>query len=405
MAAVAVASTAAGIAANNKTRREARQASILQKYAAEVQMQQQIDALETQKAYTKQQQALQESVIRQQDAQAKQQLLEQGVAQQAQLANATYQNQAQVLAAQQSVAQQRQQLDKQAFAVNERSRAQKAQGYSQSEQTSQAMQSRLAQVEQALLAGDQAKAGRIAMSAASGQDGSRTSGIMSNDTAALVGSLLEKANAGRLEQDDLQQLQYNEELANLIHQAGASEAFFGNARLDNQERTNQITGDMNAANIANNQQLTERGLNYGLETLDATGKLKAQQRVIDNSVSDMNYRNQATAIKVGGSAAQNQANSVIRSNGGNGIISALQLGTTIMNAAAPFMNRTPSPAQADMTMPASMFRSPVESSDTTMPASMFRSPVAQPSLEEVVYTAPKAYPPDYNDYRRVYSRG
>jgi len=339
--AVGVVSTIAGVSSANKQQRIQAQQARVQQYASEVQYETQKMAMAQQREYSRQQQALAEVQYRVEDTAARLALKEQELQGLMGNAQAVFANKQQTLQEQSRYQEAMMQAQQQQYAVNEQARAIQGQALSASQQANDQTAGQLSQVTEALRQGDRERAAMLAMQAAQGQSDTVTGGLLSNDTRSLVEALKAKAEAGRFTEDDLQQLQYNTELSGLLQELGLNEVDTRRMQAQNSLDYANTVGRMNDTNLGYQQQQNALGTQLAQSTLDATSNLRNQQMGIDRTFADLGYSVQLNNMSAANAAQQASYQAMSQSSKGNGLLSALAIGGSLFNAAAPYIYKPP----------------------------------------------------------------
>ena len=336
-AGIGVVSTIANISAQNKQAKAASQAAQVQKYAQEVQYETSRQNLAQQKEYAKQQQDLTGMQLQAQDNQARMALAEQSIQGTMSNAQATFANAQQLQNAQTQFNEAQSQANRQEYQVNEQARTQQSQGLEQSTQTNSSVSTQMQQLQQALSTGDRQRAAVIASQAAQGQDDSVTGGLLSSDTEDLVVALRQKVEAGRFTEQDMQQLMYNSELSSLLQDIGLSEVDSSRQTNENALKYANTVGDLNKANLGFTEQQNALGNKMGQQALTGATAIRDQSRNIDSKFNELGFQAQNNSLSA--SSAAQIASSQAQSNASrpNGFLSALQIGGSLFNAAAPYV--------------------------------------------------------------------
>lgn len=336
-AGIGVVSTIASVSAQNKQAKAQAQAAQVQKYAQEVQYETSKQQLAQQKEYARQQQELTGMQLQAQDNQAKMALSEQSIQGTMANAQATFANAQQMQNAQTQFNEAQSQADKQEYQVQEQSRNMQAQALEQSSQANSGVSQQMQAVQQALANGDRQRAAVLASQAAQGQDDTVTGGLLSSETEDLIVALKQKAEAGRFTEQDMQQLMYNEELSGILNELGMGEV--DASRQTNQNALNyaNTVGQMNAANLGYTEQQNALGTKMGQQALTGAQAIRDQSRNIDAQFNELGFQAQGNSLSA--SSAAQIASSQAQSNASkpNGFLSALQIGGSLFNAAAPYL--------------------------------------------------------------------
>ena len=341
--AIGVVSTVASISAQNKQAKLQQKSAEVNKYAAEVNYESQKQALQQQKEYSRQQQQLAETTYAAQDAQARMSLKENELKGLMGNAEQVFANKQQKVQAESQYNEALNAANQQEFAVNERARQQQGQAELASQQANEQTTQQLRGVMDALAKGDTTRAALLVAQNANGQDDSITSAVNANDTENLVNSLRAKVEAGRFTEVDLQQLAYNHEVVYAMRELGLSDVLNQRTTAQNaRDYANTVT-DLNSSNIDYAGKQNDVANRLALSTLDASKRLYDQQTNINKTFNELGYQTQENNLSVSNASQINAANTQIASSKPNGLLSALAVGGSLFNAAAPYLQKPWSP--------------------------------------------------------------
>lgn len=343
---IGVISTIAGISAQNKAAKTQRQQAEVTKYGQEVQYQTQKMALEQQKEFARQQNVIQAMQYEASDAQAKMLLKQQDIEGLMSNAQAVFANNQQLQNAEAQSLEATNAANRNEFGVKEGARQRLGQAADASSQSNTQVSQQLQSVSKAVQDGDMNRAAMLAMQAQSGQEDTRTSGFLSSDTRDLMSAIQQKVAAGRFTEDDLQQLQYNKELTGQLEALGLNGVANDRATNANALDYAQKTGRMNDSNLGYQQQQNALGSKMAGDALTGATAIRNQGTNIEQQFSQLGFQSQGNNLSAASSSQISASQAQIAASRPNGLLSALAIGGSLFNAAAPYVMRPWQPPTA-----------------------------------------------------------
>lgn len=286
--------------------------------------------------YNEQVNQLAEQQYRAQDIQARLELQQQDVQSQMQEAQALFQSKQELGNADIRLAEQLQGLASERYSVSEAARQRDAQGLQASTQTNQQLTQGMAEITKALNEGDSRKASRLAQQY--NQQGSASSNaLLSKESEDLIEAMKQKAAAGRITEDDLQQLRYNKEISGLLKDIGFTSV---NSQEQAALRSNANAKAADALNeqlIGSQSRRGDIGRDMAYGALDAAGNIRTQQNSIRDAFAGLERQSSLNAINAQQASDLSQVNYQQEGTRGNGLLSALAVGSSLVSAATPYL--------------------------------------------------------------------
>lgn len=350
-AGIGVISTVANVSAQKKQARVQQQQAEVTKYGQEVQYQTQKMALTQQKDFARQQNAIQQMQYDAADAQARMALKQQDIEGLMSNAQAVFANKQQVQNAEAQSQEATNATNRTEFGVKEGARARSGQAADASGQANDQATQQLQGVAKAVQDGDMNRAATLAMQAQNGQQDSVTSGFLSSDTKDLMSAIQQKVAAGRFTEDDLQQLRYNKELTGHLEALGLSGVANDRATNANALDYARTAGKLNDSNLANQQQQNDLGSQMAGNAMTGASAVRKQGSNIEQQFSELGFQAQGNNLSASSSSQIAASQAQIANSRPNGLLSALAIGGSLFNAAAPYVMRPwqPPTAQAKPT--------------------------------------------------------
>lgn len=343
---IGVISTIAGISSQNKAARVQRQQAEVTKYSQEVQYETQKMALTQQKEFARQQNNIQAMQYEASDAQAKMLLKQQDIEGLMSNAQAVFGNKQQLQNAEAQALEATNTINKNELGVKEGARQRIGQAADASSQSNTQVSQQLQAVSKAVQDGDMNRAAMLAMQAQNGQQDSVTSGFLSSDTKDLMSAIQQKVAAGRFTEDDLQQLQYNKELTGHLEALGLNGVANDRATNANALDYARKTGQMNDSNLAAQQQQNALGSKMAGDALTGAKSIRNQGTNIEQQFSELGFQSQGNNLSAAASAQIAASQAQVSASRPNGLLSALAIGGSLFNAAAPYVVRPWQPPAA-----------------------------------------------------------
>lgn len=347
-AGIGVISTVANIAAQNKQARIQRRQAEVTKYGQEVQYETQKMALVQQKEFARQQNAVQQMQYEAADVQARMAVKQQDIEGLMSNAQAVFANKQQVQGAEAQSLEAEGQNNRNEFGVKENARQRMGQAADASGQQNAQVTQQLQAVSKAVQEGDMNRASVLAMQAQNGQEDSVTSQFLSGDTKDLMAAIQQKVAAGRFTEDDLQQLQYNKELTGQLEALGLSGVSNDRATNANALDYARTSGKLNDSNLDYQQQQNTLGSKMANDALTGATAIRKQGSNIEQQFNELGFQAQGNNLSASASSQIAASQAQIAASRPNGLLSALAIGGSLFNAAAPYVMRPWQPPTAPL---------------------------------------------------------
>ena len=354
-AAVGVVSTIAGMGEQSRQRKVVSQQAAVNKYAQEVQYEQQKNEIAQQIEFTRQQRTAENMALSAQDLQSRQFLADSTQEQTKQLQQLEYQTAAQNITNDAALAQGKQQIKVGEYQNNEAYNQRLGQAAGKQSATADQVTQQQAQLSQLIAQGRTQEAAAFMMQAGGGQQDSRSSQVENNTIADSANRLQQLLNSDNLTAESLQQALYDKDIAAALKQAGVYDLALQSVGNQAQFDTNKTMNDLQGSLMGNAAQSNAVGNRLAKSTLDSSIALRDQQRNVESKFSDLGYQNQSAnaGIRNAASSAANQAASASSSGSFFGTLAnAASLGGSLFNAYS-MINRPGSTPKNGLSAPVS----------------------------------------------------